>query len=227
VGAPPDVLIRFAPALPTHVEVVTTVTAAISGPVQFRVSLPSRVAIDIARAAGDGYSLRVGIDGMALPYTVQLSRTAEVVRVTRDPGSVTAVALEADTAAFDPSALLGAGDETQGRWRVGDSRVVALRVPDGASGRVVAPTTVTLRRVGAFRGRAAALFGYAGTASVAVPGADTNLQMRIEGEMWRDLATGLTVHSKGAGTAPIALDGTAGTFHMEFTHEVDWAKSRL
>jgi hypothetical protein len=150
--APTQVNIRFAPPAPLHVEFVMTATVTVSGPAfahvppdKRRILLTQRLGLDIARAADeDAYSLRISVNDKTAPYTVRVSsRTAEIVRVIPDPGAATAPELP------DPSAFLtGVSNDLVGPWRIGDSRITALRVPvvEGTDVSGSATTTVTLRR---------------------------------------------------------------------------------
>jgi len=201
-GREPDgpihVVLRFAPPSPTHVEFVTRTTAAISGPAFAGVALAERRMSTTERS---------GLD-------ITRAEGEDVYRVSAG------VAELPDVSAF----LTGLSSDFYGRWRVGESRISAARMPIGSTMSASATTTVTLRSVGTLRGRSAALFTSRGT--IAFFHRDAEFRVPLVGEQWVDLATGLPLRWSGRGTGTLMLGGKPGALHLEMITEVDWTTSR-
>jgi hypothetical protein len=155
----------------------------------------SKRVINIVAADTESYSVRVSVNGTAVPFVMTMMRDGTLKRLAPDnPNGPAPTEEQVATASTMLKDAVGAGLGTM-PWRVGSSREVALRIPVGAAKGSEMKLRATLRRITKFERRPAAELTLDGAGTIAGQGSSVPVLMSISGIQWTDLQTGAVLLS--------------------------------
>jgi hypothetical protein len=215
-GTPREYDLTFRPVTGMRLahDVSTEVTASDG---QERRSAPkesSKRVINILAADTDSYSVRVAVNGTAVPCVLTLTRDGTLKRLSPDnPNGPAPTQEQVATASAVLKDAVGAGLGTA-PWRVGSSRELALRIPVGAAKGSEMKLTATLRRITKFERRRAAELTFDGEGTIV--GQDSvPMSMRISGTQFSDVQTGVVLLSAMTATGQSNIGGRLVNVEMK------------